>query len=535
MKFQLPPRRLIPKWRPVALTLKNAESQPSIERKPSEFNGDAEEFEKAVALWRQTMEPGVLGDVLSFTVHPDLQNKAIDIGREAVRVGAKVTTAQVSLIQDVIDEPMAAQLENMPFQKPIQQLRNILRNTPDNPLALLDYAQFQLALGKEKAAERSLKTALSLVPNNRLVLRTMARFLVHSNEYSRAHSLIQRHPCTPYDPWLIASEIALAEVASTKSRFLMIGSRMANTRHDIHSGHLTELLGVIATEELSSGRLKRARDSQMRALAMPNDNVIAQAVMYRAEFGIDPLNKTTMPAFRSSNEALTLKAMMDFDPEGMVQHAKNWHTEEPFSSRPIRLLASTYACTGDFDIALNWVLTGLLADHDDPGLLISLAYIQARRGRDMESFAAMRRVSHISTAYHPYCLATEGMIKYIQGRFDEGDALYNQAIFEFDKVKRPDLSTFCLTHQAFSALDFNHPREGEIITKAQKAIETNPSGDALLLLRTRSSIKLVGAHPGAKKMRRMSQWEFDSKTNTLSEKIGLTEPGVQSLIVINRR
>jgi thioredoxin-like negative regulator of GroEL len=201
MKFQLPPRRLIPKWRPVASTLKNAESQPSIEHKPSEFNGNAEEFEKAVALWRQTMEPGVLGDVLSFSVHPDLQSKAIDIGREAVRVGAKVTTAQASLIQDAIDDPMAAQLENMPFQKPIQELRNTLRNTPDNPLALLDYAQFQLALGKEKAAERSLKTALSLVPNNRLVLRTMARFLVHSNEASRAHSLIQRHPCTPYDPW----------------------------------------------------------------------------------------------------------------------------------------------------------------------------------------------------------------------------------------------------------------------------------------------------------------------------------------------
>lgn len=67
MKVPLPPRRLIPKWRLVASTLKTPESKPTLERKPEEFTGNADEFEKAVNLWNDTKEPGVLGDVLSFS------------------------------------------------------------------------------------------------------------------------------------------------------------------------------------------------------------------------------------------------------------------------------------------------------------------------------------------------------------------------------------------------------------------------------------------------------------------------------------
>lgn len=535
MKVPLPPRRLIPKWRPIATTLKITESKPTLESQPKEFIGNADEFDKAVNLWRETKEPGVLGDVLSFSVHQELHDRAIQIGEEALRVGAKVTLAQESLIRDIRSEPMIIESgTKRPFQKPIQRLRAILRNTPDNPLALLDYAQFQLAVGKQKAAEKALVAALSLSPNNRIILRTMARFLVHIDKAPLAHRLLHRHACTPHDPWLMASEIALASAAEAKSRFIMIGQRYIKTRLDINPAHITELAGAIAVEELHSGHLKRARESHMRALSAPNDNVIAQAVMCRDEFGIDLHTLLATQALQSSSEALTLQAMVDFKPELMIQHAAAWHAEEPFSSRPIQLLATTYAYTGEFILAKAWVQAGLLANPKDPGLLICLAYILAQCEQEKESFAVMQRLLHISQAYSPYCMATTGLIQYSQGHYERGDALYERAIMEFNKDNRYDLGTFCLINQVFAAADYNHPDSNKIIARAQIAMKAHPSDDALLVLNTRSNKTLIDTQVENKKLRRLSQWVFDPKFNTLSEKKGLTAPGAKPLIILNR-
>jgi tetratricopeptide (TPR) repeat protein len=523
MKIPLPPRRLIPKWRPVNSTL------------PGEFTGNEVEFEKTVILWRETKEPGVLGDVLSFSVHPEFHTKAVSIGEEALRVGAKVTPAQKSLISDIKDEPMIIEAgTHHPFQQSIQKLRDILRNTPENPLALMDYAQFQLAVGKPKVAKRALLTALNLAPNNRIILRTMARFLVHVNEADYAHRLIYRHACTPNDPWLMASEIALASAAGAKSRFIMPGRQYINKRLDVNPGHITELACAISIEELHSGQMKRARESHMRALFAPNDNVIAQAVMCRDEFGIDFNTPVATQALQTSSEALTLQAMINLKPDMMIQHAEIWHAEEPFSSRPIQLLATTYAYAGDFEFSLRWVQAGLLANQNDPGLLVCLAYIMAQRGRVKESFAAMHRLLHINALYKPYCLATAGLIEYSKGQYDKGDALYQSAIMEFNKAKLPELATFCLVNQVFSAADYNHPGSDRIISSAQIAMKAHPSHDALLLLNTRSNNTLVKAQPENMKLRRMSQWIFDPVSNTLFEKKGLTALGGQPLIILNR-
>jgi tetratricopeptide (TPR) repeat protein len=535
MKVPLPPRRLIPKWRPVASTLKTTEAKPTLERKPEEFTGNADEFEKAVNLWLDTKEPGVLGDVLSFSVHPELNERAIRIGEEALRIGAQVTQAQKSLIRDIRDEPMIIQSgANFPFQRPIQKLRDILRNTPDNPLALLDYAQFQLAVGKKRASERALMTALSLSPNNRIILRTLARFLVHVKEAEHAHRLIYRHANTLHDPWLMASEIALANAAGTKSRFIMPGRQYLKTRLDINPAHITELAGAIAIEELHSGHMKRARESYMRALFAPNDNVIAQAVTCREEFGLDLHTQTVTQAIQLSSEALTLQAMFDFKPKLMMEHALNWHAEESFSSRPIQLLATTYAYIGDFAIGLQWIQAGLLANPNDPGLLVSLAYIQAQLGKEKESFAAMQKLLNIDAAYSPYCKATTGLIHYSHGRYEIGDSLYESAIIEFNKTNRHAVGTFCLINQVFSAADYNHPEINRIIASAQMAMKEHPSQDALLLLNVRSNKYLLGEQPENKKLRRMTQWFFDPASNTLFEKKGLTAPGAEPLIMLNR-
>ena len=102
MRSALPRRRLIPKWRPVAVTLATTEAT-STEGKEAQqsLSENPEVLEKAIAQWRESKAPGLLGEVLSFSVHHNLLNKVIAIGREALRTGSAVTGVQAALIRDL--------------------------------------------------------------------------------------------------------------------------------------------------------------------------------------------------------------------------------------------------------------------------------------------------------------------------------------------------------------------------------------------------------------------------------------------------
>jgi hypothetical protein len=544
MTIQLPKRRLIPRWRPIAATLETTEATSTDLRAPQAYSGDPEDLKFAISQWREKKEPGMLGEVLAFSVHQNLAQEVLEIGREAINSGAPITSVQSLLIRELSEENYPQRLlypssdqtaESQPFQQAIKRLRSLLRFAPDNSFALLDYAQLQLAVGKPKTAERALRTALSLSPNNRLVLRTAARFLVHSRDFKQAHKLIQHHPRTPTDPWLMASEIALADIANIESSYLSKGKRLLTNKSKYYPGHLTELSGAIAIEEMLSGNLKRAREAQKFALFAPNDNVIAQAIEQEKEFGLHLDTPQIIKALSTSNEALAIQAFSTFQSDNLISHAKDWHAEEPFSSRPIVLLSSTYAYMGEFEEAERWSKAGLIADPEDFNLLVSLAYSLAQLGNINGSEIAMRKLRSIDfKRADPYCKATEGLIAYRQKRFDAGDKIYDEAVSIFYKNKQEQLGAFCRLNQVLSALDYNHPKADEIVKTAKFALEAYPSTDSYWLLKIRSSLSIPDCQKNELPKRRLSQWVFDSTKNSLTERVGITSIGAQPLVVINR-
>jgi tetratricopeptide (TPR) repeat protein len=183
-----------------------------------------------------------------------------------------------------------------------------LKSSPDDALTLLDYAQFQAAIGRLERAERAIRTAVTLRPNNRTVLRTAARFFVHAGKPDVGHALIRRHARTASDPWLMATEIALADVSQVQSMFLGKGRRFLIDHKSLPASQLTELAGALSMAEFNSGNLKRAREMQRQALLAPNDNVIAQAVEYRSRLGLQLEGPTIERAMAGSNEAQVLQA-----------------------------------------------------------------------------------------------------------------------------------------------------------------------------------------------------------------------------------
>lgn len=546
MRMFLPKRRLIPRWRPIAATLKKTEASSTDKREVEAFTGTPEALNEAISLWRESKAPGMLGDVLSFSVHPNLLQDVIKVGHEALQTGATVTTVQSALIRSLLedgnDDPtqqdaLVAEGTPHPYQQPIRRLRALLRVVPDNTLALLDYAQLQVAVGKPKAAGRSLLTALNLAPNNRLVIRTLARYFVHCQQPEIAHRLIYRHARTPSDPWLMASEIALADAANLKSSFISKGKRFLLDQSKFSPAHLTELAGAVAIEEMCSGNLKKAREAQRKALLAPNDNVIAQALEQEEDFGIHLDSPQVKRALSASSEALTIQAYSQFLPEDVNTHALAWHNEEPFSSRPIQLLATNYAYMGRFEDASHWSSAGLLADPEDFGLLVSVAYAQAQLGQIPKAEVTMRKMRYLhSSKAEPYCRATEGLIAYQQQRFEAGDALYDLAVAMFNnKSKQEYIGAFCRLNQVLSALDYGHPQADEITRIAKAALEAHPSTDSYMLLKIRSTLNIEESKAPVQRKRRLSQWVFDPSSNTLTEKLGITAASAQPLIILERK
>lgn len=545
MKSNLPQRRLIPKWRPVATTLQAAEATPVGLPESKVLIGDPDELHKAISLWRETKASGVLGDVLSFSVHPELQDLVLDVGKEAVRIGAPLTSVQSMLIRDLdkgsdaavalpavlLDQPGSIH----PFQEPIQRLRALLRTAPDNALALLDYAQLQSAIGKLTAAEQSLRVALSLAPNNRTVIRTVARFYVHANKSDLAHQLIRRHQRTSGDPWLMASEIALADAAGVESTFLSKGKRFLLEQTRYPNAHLTELAGVIASQELFSGNLKKAREAQRKALLAPNDNMIAQAVELQHNFGIALEGPQISAALSRSSEALVLQSWANMRPEGVERHAQVWHTEEPFSSRPIQMLSTLYAFRGEHHLAIRWIEAGLLADANDRGLLINLAFVQACVGQSEKSAASLRKLRHLyGKNIEPYAKATEGLIEYTHGRFESGDRLYDEAVGLFELANQRQIAAYCRVNQALAVIDCEHPLASEIIEKATTSLRESPSFDSSMLLRIRTAPTLDTVEVAQQDRRLLGQWVFDAASNTLTHKPGVTAVGAKAIVLLNR-
>mgnify|MGYP001446325861 CR=1 FL=1 len=536
MKVQLPRRRLIPRWRRVATTLELPEGTPAASRKSgSPIAGDTQELEVAISEWRSNPTLGHLGDILAHSVADDLKDEVKKVAAEVRAKGLPTTFAQEEIIKRLLSDEESSQVVptsgcevcNPHVRQQTRELRSILRLNPANPLALLDLAQFQLASGNVKDAERSLLTANHLSHNNRLVLRTLARFYVHSGSPDKAHSLLVRSARTRTDPWLMAGEIAVSQAAGIPSRFASVGSKIAlqtgNSRKEV-----TELAGAVGGLELANGRWKRARELFRVALLSPNDNVIAQAITDQKDLMLNIDTLTQRRAASRAVEARALLAWQAMDAEAAEAAAFKWHAEEPFSSRPLHVLTALSAVASKYENLVGLARRGLVANPDDAVLMANLAYGLASLDRLPEARSAIQKARSLDPkAVGAQVTATSGLIALKELRFEMADALYGDAIDQFRAAKRDDMVAACYAYYARAACHAGHPRATDILDSAVRSYLEAPSVDAALVLR--SIGRDVKEPKPDENMRRLSQWIYNERTNTLTLEQKVTNPGAPAL------
>lgn len=532
MNRLLPTRRLIPKWRKVQFSLNQPDMLGLVKHSKSSTSVPTsdEAVDLAFWAWNQSRSIGDLADLLAFGMDAS-QHARLAPAAEAALKSTESTPAMKLVAQEILKSGASEAFlwRDSKAAKSIAGLRALLRNAPNDVLALVDLAQHHLAVGKQRAAYRALMAAHQISPDSVHVLRAVTRFWIHVGMPDKAHAFIKKAPRTAADPWLMASEIATAQVAGAPSAQLRKAQRALTTK-SFKSRDITELAGAVGGTELYHGSFKEARKLFRLALEHPTDNVLAQAITNQDHLQIEINDALLNRAPNGVFEGRALQALLrtDFDEVGRL--TERWAEEEAFSSRPRLLQSFVHGALGNFEQALDAAETGLLTDPKDMSLRGNRAYALALMKRFNEAEAELKLIdAHGDEDNRPLTLATMGAVKLLKGEHELGGSLYEEALTEFERKKAELQYSDCLAFYARTAIKAESPDGSKLLQRAAERFLKVPSHAAAVVLRSlNQEVTVKEDEP----MRRVTQWEWNSAANTLTQKHGLTKKGASAIVTL---
>lgn len=501
--------------------------------KPPQLATDAEAFLKALDAWRQSESIGDLADLLSFSVDGALRGVLADAARAALKHSGAPRTMKL-VAQEIFEEGCSVKRvwRNEPITVEVRTLRALLREAPNDTVALVDLAQHHLSQNKSRAAERALLTAYQISPRSVYVVRAFARFWIHRGRPDRAHALIKSSGLAAYDPWVMASEIAIAQAAGGHSIQLRKAQRALATKLYTPTD-ISELAGAVAGFEITNGNFREARKLFRLALEHPNDNVLAQAITNQQYLGIEVDEQIIKRAPNGVFEGRALNAMLLGKFEEAAGYTASWSEEESFSSRPRMLQSYFFGALGEYQKSLSAAEAGLLSDPKDDGLRANRAYALAGLERFTEAEAELKLLeAKDAPQQRPSVLATRGMVFMLQGQADEGIRLYEAAVVELEKAKAEEQVSDCLAFMARTAFRADIEQRDAVLARANERFALKPSPAASVILK---SMQQTVADVAAPELRKIVQWEWDPTSNTLSQRKELTRIGAPGFVVADRQ
>jgi tetratricopeptide (TPR) repeat protein len=489
-----------------------------------------EAVDLALWTWERSRAIGDLADLLAFGLDIK-QHVRLTPAAQAALSSPDATPAMKLVAQEILTSG-ASEFQvwrESQAAKSVRGLRALLRNTPSDVIALVDLAQHHLAVGKQRAANRALMAAHQISPDSVHVIRAVTRFWIHVGMPEKAHAFIKKAPRTAADPWLMASEIATAQVAGAQSTQLRKAQRALSTK-SFKSRDVTELAGAVGGAELYQGNFKEARKLFRLALEYPTDNVLAQAITNQDHLQIEISQSLIEKAPNGVFEGRALQALLRTDFEAVDRLTECWAEEEAFSSRPRLLQSFVHGALGNFKEALEAADTGLLTDPKDMSLRGNRAYALALMKRFDEAEAELELIdSQGNEDNRPLTLATMGAVQLLRGNHGLGSDLYEEALTEFERQKAEQQYSDCLAFFARTAMQAESPKSSEVLQRAAERFLKVPSHAAAVVLRTlNQKAEVEDKEP----MRRVTQWEWNKTANVLTEKRGLTRKGAPTVVML---
>jgi Flp pilus assembly protein TadD len=313
--------------------------------------------------------------------------------------------------------------------KKISNLKRRLRVNPKNSILWIEIARYYSIIGQNKQAERSIKNAFQLSPQNRFVLRAMARFFTHIGKIDYAHDIIRKLPITKHDPWVMATEISLAMKRGRFSRFIKPAFNIVNSSN-FHPFNISELNSSLGTLERETS-LKKSKKLFNDSLIKPNDNSLAQAEwISHQESNFLRINPSEFE-IENNYEAKARDASEHERWDDSVDYAKLWFLDMPFSRGAI-LFGSQIASNNlnNHDEVVSLYKAGLTSHPNDWQMLNNIVYSLCLNDRLDEAEIYLSRFDdNQNNIEHQTCItATRGLFYFRKGFTDLGRRHYYEAM-----------------------------------------------------------------------------------------------------------
>jgi Tfp pilus assembly protein PilF len=441
--FENKDRHVIPNWRSFENTAKLGELNGSKTiQLNSSFKPDISDL---LEDWKENKNLGVAGDILGVAIVCNQQNDKIvkDVSDFVIKQANDATPALIKAANSIrqnkkeeIDFPFEIKnIQTFAFRENLEALfqrikwyKQRLIQNPNNPIAWVELSRLYSINGQEIQAEKAMRNALFLAPENRFVLRNMARFFVHIGDIDFAHDNIKKSIITQHDPWVMATEIALADLRGRGSTFAKKGIQLINS-NSFHPFNITELSSSIGTLELSNSSIKKSKKLFEKSLIHPNDNSLAQAEWVSQEenriLNFDPSKFNVNNSF----EALARDAKEKKNWNKAIELSKNWFLDLPFSKGGI-LFGNEIATSKlkDHTKAVEIAKLGLVSHPNDHQLLNNIVYSLCLDNKIEEAekhFNKIRLSQLDDSDINKVCItATKGLLHFRKGQSELGRKFY---------------------------------------------------------------------------------------------------------------
>ena len=512
------PRRVVPRWRPSWITATTAEAKSNL--RPV---GQPVESKRKVDL-EVSQKIHELDVVRSVPVAAELMFLASAAGNEAAakqaavvilaskdQIGSRqlVRSAQ-QILQGGSTERVEAASKDF-----VKHARTLLAIDYRNPVLLMDTARELAAMRQDKAALRYVRAAVAMAPNSRFVLRAAARYYLHIGEHEIAHDLLRRSPLIGSDPWIQASEIAIATVRGKTSDLAKQSIKRLSEAKQV-GAEVTELASAVGTVELLSGSDKKAKILFKHALSNPNDNSLAQAEWAATKLKLVVDNKALKTPM--SYEANSHNAYRRQEIAAAIDYAVLWAKDEPFASRPMDSQCYLLSLEGRYTEALEVAKVAHDLDGDGIGPVLNLLFAQIQAGdldNAMEDFLRLGR--HPDMKMHAtHYLANGGALAYAMGDFEQARQLYQRAIKSARMRGEPYSEGLARAFFARIATDVGDPQAISITQESAEIVPRLPSAGAIYVVQSlvdstkRKELQATASSRVAKRV-----WQWDAITNTV--------------------
>ncbi len=462
-------RKVIPRWRTLDQTLRLGELN-SLMPPQDDYLVPSGVLESKIMDWLEHQTVGHAADLVGASLTLGRETEATKAARFLLRGDHNASPWALELAERALADPKVTDLVPVSTSQRgesrhgrVRILRQLLRKEPRDPITWVELSLAYAILGLGNQAERTMTVGLQLAKDNRFVLRAASRLWVHRKDPEKAHDIIVRAERTPFDPWLMAAEIAIGSIDGRKPRFVKAARRILEERR-FSPVHISELASAMATLEFNHGNVKRSRQLFDISLRNPTENSIAQAAWasrQNSSIRIDDEYLDRPNTFEARAWSFYHRSQW----KQVIEECRLWNSDQPFSSRP-SVLASYVAAVAleDYEASISFAEPALKANPSNVTLLNNFAFASICRSKSGDVERARKALSnvdhsHVSRQELVALKATRGFLAFRTGNVSAGDRLYAEARSE---ARRMQDSRLLALASAFHVIaEYSHkPLEG---------------------------------------------------------------------------